>query len=33
MYAIYRAADRQERNGRRSTSPLATFADKVSGRS
>jgi glycine/D-amino acid oxidase-like deaminating enzyme len=33
MYAIYRAADRQERNGRRSTSPLAKVADKVSGRS
>ena len=33
MYATYRAADRQERSGRASTSPLAKLADKVSGRS
>lgn len=32
MYATYRAADRQERGGRKSTSPLARVADKVSGR-
>jgi glycine/D-amino acid oxidase-like deaminating enzyme len=32
MYAVYRAADRQERSGRPTTSPLATVADKVSGR-
>ena len=33
MYATYRTADRQERGGRRSTSPLAKVADRVSGRS
>ena len=32
MYATYRAADRQESGGRRTTSPLARVADKVSGR-
>jgi glycine/D-amino acid oxidase-like deaminating enzyme len=32
MYATYRAADRQERSGRASTSPLARVADKISGR-
>jgi glycine/D-amino acid oxidase-like deaminating enzyme len=32
MYAAYRLADRQERGGRTSTSPIATVADKVSGR-
>ena len=32
MYATYRAADRQERGGRESTSPLAKVADRVSGR-
>jgi len=32
MYAAYRAADNQERGGRQETSPIATVADKVSGR-
>ncbi len=32
MYAMYHRADRQERDGRASTSPLARFADLVSGR-
>jgi hypothetical protein len=32
MYAAYRAADGQERAGREHTSPIATVADKVSGR-
>ena len=32
MYATYRAADKQERGGRDTTSPLAKVADKVSGR-
>jgi glycine/D-amino acid oxidase-like deaminating enzyme len=32
MYAAYRWADRQERGGRTSTSPIATVADKISGR-
>jgi glycine/D-amino acid oxidase-like deaminating enzyme len=32
MYATYRAADRQERGGRASTSPLARVADRISGR-
>jgi glycine/D-amino acid oxidase-like deaminating enzyme len=32
MYVVYRAADRQERSGRATTSPLATMADKISGR-
>ena len=33
MYATYRAADKQERGGRATTSPLARVADRVSGRS
>jgi hypothetical protein len=32
MYATYRAADKQERDGRATTSPLAKVADKISGR-
>jgi glycine/D-amino acid oxidase-like deaminating enzyme len=32
MYATYRVADKQERRGRATTSPLAKVADKVSGR-
>jgi glycine/D-amino acid oxidase-like deaminating enzyme len=32
MYAAYRLADRQERGGRTSTSPIANVADKISGR-
>jgi len=32
MYAMYRAADGQERKGRTDTSPIATVADRVSGR-
>lgn len=32
MYATYRAADKQERSGRATTSPLARVADKISGR-
>jgi len=32
MYAAYRLADRQERGGRTSTSPIAKVADKISGR-
>lgn len=32
MYAAYRAADRAEYRGRATTSPIATIADKVSGR-
>jgi glycine/D-amino acid oxidase-like deaminating enzyme len=32
MYMTYRAADRQERGGRESTSPLAKVADRISGR-
>jgi glycine/D-amino acid oxidase-like deaminating enzyme len=33
MYAAYHRADRQERNGRTGTAPLAVLADRVSGRS
>ncbi|HVQ89066.1 MAG TPA: FAD-dependent oxidoreductase [Actinomycetes bacterium] len=32
MYAAYRTADRQERDGRSKTSPIARVADKISGR-
>jgi len=32
MYAAYRAADNQERDGREGTSSIARVADKVSGR-
>lgn len=32
MYAAYRAADRQEMSGRATTSPIASAADRVSGR-
>jgi glycine/D-amino acid oxidase-like deaminating enzyme len=32
MYAAYHAADRQERGGRTTTSPIARVADAVSGR-
>ncbi|MCX4744090.1 FAD-binding oxidoreductase [Kitasatospora sp. NBC_01287] len=32
MYAAYHTADRQERGGRTSTSPIARIADRVSGR-
>jgi glycine/D-amino acid oxidase-like deaminating enzyme len=32
MYAMYHRADAQENTGRRTTSPLALLADKVSGR-
>lgn len=32
MYAAYRAADGQERAGRKKTSPIAVVADRVSGR-
>jgi hypothetical protein len=33
LYAAYYAADRAEMRGRRGTSPIATVADLVSGRS
>ncbi|GAA3691864.1 FAD-dependent oxidoreductase [Arthrobacter ginkgonis] len=33
MYAAYHRADRQERDGRTGTAPLAVLADRVSGRS
>lgn len=32
MYAAYRAADRSEATGRTTTSPIATIADRISGR-
>ncbi|WP_411730847.1 NAD(P)/FAD-dependent oxidoreductase [Paeniglutamicibacter sp.] len=32
MYAMYHHADRQEAGGRATTSPLAAFADRISGR-
>ncbi|MFL4474520.1 NAD(P)/FAD-dependent oxidoreductase [Paeniglutamicibacter sp. MACA_103] len=32
MYAMYHRADRQEAAGRATTSPLAVFADRISGR-
>ncbi|MFB0833914.1 NAD(P)/FAD-dependent oxidoreductase [Arthrobacter halodurans] len=32
MYALYHRADRSERTGRATTSPLAVFADRISGR-
>jgi glycine/D-amino acid oxidase-like deaminating enzyme len=32
MYAMYHRADRQEASGRTTSSPLAVFADRISGR-